>query len=214
MDEAVTDGSTASPKTRPGRRRRTPSADVERELIAAAEAVLKRNGVAGLTMRAIAEEAGTAQTTVYNRFGDKKALVEELMIRILDQMTAMFASGNEPDIRDRLVGTALRFREFYLANPTFFEVMYEMPFPRKQARPEVHQHAAASMAALRRIVELAAVAGIITVRENAHSVTQQLWWAMHGAVSLELKDLVITPDRDASYRAYLETFLCGLASAG
>jgi AcrR family transcriptional regulator len=214
MYEGVADGATASQKTRPGRRRRTPSADVERELIAAAETVLKRDGVAGLTMRAIAEEAGTAQTTAYNRFGEKKVLVEELMIRILERMTVMFAAGDEPDMRDRLIGTALRFRAFYLANPTFFEVMYEMPFSRREARPEVHRHAAAAMDALRQVVELASVAGVISVTGNAHSVTQQLWWAMHGAVSLELKDLIITPDGDASYRAYVETFLRGLASVG
>jgi AcrR family transcriptional regulator len=213
MDELVTDGAPASLKTRPARRRRTPSADVERELIAAAEAVLQRDGIAGLTMRAVAEEAGTAQTTVYNRFGDKKALVEELMIRNLERMTALIASGDEPDMRDRLVGTALRFREFYLASPNFFEVMYEMPFRRKEARAEVHQAAAAAMAALRRMVELAAVAGVISVGDNAASATQQLWWAMHGAVSLELKDLIITQDHDASYRAYLETFLRGLSPA-
>jgi AcrR family transcriptional regulator len=211
MVEGVGDGAAASSQTRPGRRRRTPSADVERELIGAAEAVLARDGIAGLTVRAIAEEAGIAQTTVYNRYGEKKALIEELMIRILDRATAVYASGDEPDMRDRLIGTALRFRAFYLENPNFFEIMYEMPFPRREARQEVHQHAAASMAALRGIVELAAAAGVISVRESAHSVTQQLWWAMHGAVSLELKDLIVTPDRDASYRAYLETFLRGLA---
>jgi AcrR family transcriptional regulator len=217
MDEwtgqVITEGTAASGQTRSGRRRRTPSADVERELIAAAEAVLKRDGASGLTVRAVADEAGIAQTTVYNRFGEKKALVEELMIRILDQTAAVYAAGDEPDMRDRLIGTALRFRAFYLANPTFFEVLYEMPFPRKQARPEVHQHAAAAMAALRQIVELAAAAGVISIRGNTHAVTQQLWWAMHGAVSLELKDLIITPDRDASYRAYVETFLRGLAPA-
>jgi AcrR family transcriptional regulator len=213
MDDVATDDAAASGAARPGRRRRTPSADVERELIAAAEAVLRRDGVAGLTVRAIAEQADIAQTTVYNRFGEKKALIEELMIRILERQTAIFAAGDEPDMGERLIGTALRFRGFYLANPTFFEVMYEMPFPRGQARPEVHQRAAASMAALRQIVELASAAGVIAVGDNPHAVTQQLWWAMHGAVSLELKDLIVTADRDASYRAYLETFLRGLAPA-
>lgn len=211
MDEMVAEGAPESREARSTRRRRTPSADVERELIAAAETVLARDGVAGLSVRAIAEEAGIAQTTVYNRFGEKKGLIEELMIRILDRTTAILAAGDEPDVRDRLIGTALRFRGFYLANPTFFEIMYEMPFPRREARPEVHQHAAASMAALRQTVELAAAAGVISIRENAHAVTQQLWWAMHGAVSLELKDLIIASDQDASYRAYVETFLRGLA---
>jgi AcrR family transcriptional regulator len=211
--DAVSDTASGRQKPQTGRRRRTPSADVERELISAAAAVLQRDGIAGLTMRAVAEEAGTAQTTVYNRFGDKRALVEELMIRILDRTAAVFASGDEPDLRDRLIGTAVRFREFYLANPTFFEVLYEMPFPRREVRPEVHEHAAAAIAALRRVVELASVAGVISARGDPISMTQQLWWAMHGAVSLELKGLIRTPDLDASYRAYLETFLRGLALA-
>lgn len=213
MDEMVPDDASVSDNPQSGRRRRTPSADVERELIAAAEVVLTRDGVAGLTIRAVAEEAGTAQTTVYNRFGDKKALVEELMIRFLDRTAAVFGSADEPDMRDRLVGAALRFREFFLANPTFFEVLYEMPFPRSEVRPEVHQHAAAAMAGLRGVVELAIVAGVISSQGDAVSVTQQLWWAMHGAVSLELKGLILTPDHDASYRAYLETFFRGLAPA-
>ncbi len=40
------------PLTGPARRGRTPSADVERELLAAAEAVLVRDGPGGLTVRA------------------------------------------------------------------------------------------------------------------------------------------------------------------
>src|ERR1700685_3916504 len=49
---------TAAPTA--ARRGRTPSADVERELLAAAEAVLVREGPGGLTVRAVATEAGIA----------------------------------------------------------------------------------------------------------------------------------------------------------
>ena len=43
-----------------GRRSRTPSADVERELLSAAEEVLVRDGPSGLTVRAAAARAGIA----------------------------------------------------------------------------------------------------------------------------------------------------------
>lgn len=66
----------------PARRARTRSADVERELLAAAEAVLVREGPGGLTVRAVAAEAGTAPMGVYNRLGGKDGLVAALLIRV------------------------------------------------------------------------------------------------------------------------------------
>ena len=40
---------------------------------------------------------------------------------------------------------------------------------------------------------------------------QQIWSSVHGAVALELKGLVLTPDPEATYRATLQTLLRGLA---
>ena len=40
---------------------------------------------------------------------------------------------------------------------------------------------------------------------------QQIWSGVHGAVSLELKGLVLTQDPAATYRAFLETLVRGLA---
>ena len=70
------------------RRGRTPSADVERELLAAAEAVLVRDGPGGLTVRAVATEAGIAPMGVYNRLGGKDGLVDALLIRGFDRLGA------------------------------------------------------------------------------------------------------------------------------
>src|SRR5260370_9083456 len=68
------------------RRGRTPSADVERELLAAAEAVLVRDGPGGLTVRAVAAEAGIAPMGVYNRLGGKVGLVDPLLIKGFDRL--------------------------------------------------------------------------------------------------------------------------------
>ncbi len=195
-----------------GRRSRTPSAEVERELLIAAEAVLVRDGPGGLTVRAVAAEAGIAPMGVYNRLGGKDGLVDALLIRGFDRLRATVEAGREPDLLARLLNCGLRYREFALANPHFYAIMFEDAIPHeKHISGEVEEHARASFASVVRLVELAAAAGVISAPDPLEAA-QQIWMAVHGAVSLELKGLVLTPDPAATYHAYLETLIRGLAS--
>ena len=194
----------------PGRRSRTPSAEVERELLAAAEAVLVRHGPGGLTVRAVAAEAGIAPMGVYNRLGGKDGLVDALLIRGFDRLRAAIESADDPDMLTRLRASGLRYRQFALANPHFYAIMFEDAISRERESAEVEEHAVACFGALVRVVELAAAAGVI-VAPNPFEGAQQLWSAVHGAVSLELKGLVLTPDPEASYGAFLDTLIRGLA---
>lgn len=193
-----------------GRRSRTPSADVERELVSAAEAVLVREGPGAVTVRAVAAEAGIAPMSVYNRFGGKDGLVVALLVIGFDRLRAAIESGGEPDLLARLRGSGLRYREFALANPHFYAIMFEDAIPREQESPEIERHAKAAFGALVRLMELAAAAGAIVAPDPVEAA-QQLWSAVHGAVALELKGLVQTPDPRATYEAFLATLLRGLA---
>src|SRR5277367_3325270 len=113
------------------RRSRTPSADVERELLAAAEAVLVREGPSGLTVRAVAAEAGIAPMGVYSRLGGKEGLVDALLIRGFDRLRASVeAADAEQDPLQRLRRCAQRYRQFALANPHFYAIMFENAIPR------------------------------------------------------------------------------------
>src|ERR1700742_4286482 len=87
------------------RRARTPSADVERELLAAAEAVLVREGPGGLTVRAVAAEAGIAPMGVYNRLGGKDGLVDALLVKGFSRLREAVEMSREggPTMRERLV---------------------------------------------------------------------------------------------------------------
>jgi AcrR family transcriptional regulator len=194
----------------PSRRSRTPSADVERELVSAAEAVLVRDGPGGVTVRAVAAEAGIAPMGVYNRLGGKEGLVDALLIRGFDRLRATVEAGNEPDMLERLRACGLRYREFALANRHFYAIMFEDAIPRKHYSAEVAEHATAAFDALVRKVGDAAAAGRIAA-DDPVDVAQQVWSAVHGAVALELKGLVLTPDAEATYRAAVETMLRGLA---
>jgi AcrR family transcriptional regulator len=195
-----------------GRRPRTPSSDIERELVSAAEEVLVRDGPGGLTVRAVAAQAGIAPMGVYNRLGGKDGLVDELLIRGFDRLRASVAGGDEPDLLERLRACGLRYRSFALDNRHFYAIMFEAAIPHEHTSDEVAEHAAAAFGELVRNVEMAAAAGAIVAAQPSE-VAQQIWSAVHGAVALELKDLVLTPDPAATYRATLDTVLRGLAAS-
>jgi AcrR family transcriptional regulator len=196
------------------RRGRTPSADVERELLAAAEAVLVRDGPGGLTVRAVAAEAGIAPMGVYNRLGGKDGLVDALLIKGFDRLrAAVDAAMNdtaEPSMRTRFLSCGLSYRQFALDNPHFYAIMFEDAFLREGDNPEVEEHAKAAFGALVRIVELSAAAGVIAAPDPVE-VAQQIWSTLHGAVALEHRGLVLTPDPRYTYQSLLSTLIRGLA---
>jgi AcrR family transcriptional regulator len=192
------------------RRGRTPSADVERELLAAAEAVLVRDGPGKLTVRAVATEAGIAPMGVYNRLGGKDGLVDALLIKGFDLLRAAVDAASGADMRDRFFDCGWRYRAFALANPHFYAIMFEDAIPHAFDNPEVGEHADAAFHALVRMVELTAAAGVIAAPDPIETA-QQIWSTVHGAVALELKGLIQTPDPAATYGASLDTLYRGLA---
>ena len=105
------------------------------------------------------------------------------------------------------------YRQFALANPHFYAIMFEDAIPHEQVSDTLGEHAADTFGALVQSVELAAAAGMI-IAPDATEVAQQLWNAVHGAVALELKGMILTPDPAATYEAFLVTILRGLASPG
>jgi AcrR family transcriptional regulator len=193
-----------------GRRPRTPSSDIERELVSAAEAVLLRDGPGAVTVRAVAAQAGIAPMGVYNRLGGKDGLVDALLIRGFDGLRAAIAGGDQPDLRERLRDCGLRYRKFALTNRHYYAIMFEGALPHDFDSQEVAEHAIAAFGELVRNVELAAAAGAIHAPEPQETA-QQIWSTVHGAVTLELQGLVLTPDPEATYRATLDTLLRGLA---
>jgi AcrR family transcriptional regulator len=206
------------------RRTRTPTALVAQELLHAAEAVLVRDGIAGLTVRAVAAEAGVAPMGVYNRLGGKAGLVNALSMRGFDRLREAIEVGGEPAARTRLWVCCLRYREFALANPCLYTILFEANVSRQRGSAEVEEHAAACLGVLARNLELVAAADLLAVPHvrdasevpdapevpDRPEAAQQIWSALHGAVALELKGLVQTPDPAATYRGLLDTVLRGL----
>ena len=126
-------------------RARTRSQDVEQNLLDAAEAVLAREGLAGVTVRAVATEAGVAPMGVYNRFGSKDGLIEALVMRSFDLLREAVSEHGERDPMLRLRRSGQRYRDFALSHPQHYAVIFlNAAGHAAQESPEVEEHARAT----------------------------------------------------------------------
>ncbi|MFJ9457796.1 TetR/AcrR family transcriptional regulator [Kitasatospora sp. NPDC101447] len=85
--------------------------DVRERLFSAAERVLAREGPAGLTNRAVTEEAGCAKGLLYNHFADLDDFVAQLVLdrfeRVAAEVAPLPGRAGSGDVRENAVGAAL-----------------------------------------------------------------------------------------------------------
>ncbi len=194
---------------------RTPSREVEGALVDAAERVLVRDGLRGLTVRAVATEAGVATMGVYNRFGNKHRLVAAVLARGFDDLAASIPpdAGIEP--ADRLQSCGRNYRRFALTHPQHYEGMFGSgvsPADRAAVSTDelLHGHGAGAFDVLVAEVSRAMDAGVLR-RDDPEETAQVIWAAVHGAVSLELAGVGKVTDADATYERLLTALVTGLA---
>jgi AcrR family transcriptional regulator len=192
---------------------RTPSKDLEVALVDAAERVLVREGLRGLTVRAVATEGGVATQGVYNRFGSKHGLVAAVLVRGFDGLADSIRTDDQADPAERLRSCGRRYRRFALAHPQHYEAMFGggvSPADRAAASTDdLMEHAAAAFGVLVAEVSRAMDAGVLR-RDDPKEAAAVIWAAVHGAVALELAGLTTTADPDASYERLLTMLTSGL----
>ena len=107
--------------------RRYHHGDLRMAVLAAAEAILEREGVDALTLRAVARAVGVSHTAPKNHFGDLEGLLSELAAvgywRYGETLAkAMDAAGADPRARMRAMGRA--YVGFARAHPGLFILMF------------------------------------------------------------------------------------------
>ncbi len=175
----------------------------------AAEKVLVRDGPGAVTVRAVAAEAEVAPMGIYNRFGGKDGLIEQLLVRGFTRLSEAVAATGVEDPIGRLRESGLGYRRFALENPQFYAVMFTDAIPHDLQSERVAAAGGAAFEQLVGHVAFALDAGALTPGD-AGAIAQQLWSGIHGAVMLEMTGLIQTSDADVSYRALIETLLRGL----
>jgi AcrR family transcriptional regulator len=93
-------------------------------LLAAAEAVLERDGLSGLTLRAAAREAGVSHAAPRNAVGDLAGLLAELAASGFERLRAEMEAASASSLQAPLEAIGRCYVRFALANPALFQLMF------------------------------------------------------------------------------------------
>jgi AcrR family transcriptional regulator len=188
---------------------RTRSRDLESVLLQAADHVLRRDGLDGVTVRSVATEAGVAPMGVYSRFGSKEGLVDALLIQAIDDLQRAVASRGEPEPAERLRSSARRYRQWALANPQHYQAIFLSR--RGMGSAEVAEHLAGVYEVGYTMHEYAMAHGVIKAGDPKEACAR-FWCATHGAIAFELHSLVLPEDADRNFEAVLDMVMQGLSA--
>lgn len=154
-------------------------------ILNAALDLLRDEGAAGLRVRSVAAAAGCSTTGVYTWFGGKNGLVEAIYVEGFQRFGEALDSVSHGAPREVVRARAFEYREWAIANPTHYQVMFGSLVPGFEAGPDALRIAAGTFVALADAVKAAMDAGDFTPDDPA-AVAYYLWAGIHGYVELEL----------------------------
>jgi AcrR family transcriptional regulator len=172
--------------------------------------LLASNGPEGVTVRRVAEGAGTTTRAIYSLFGDKHGLLQALHHEAAALMTR---THHEVEPRDDLVAEmvdlGLAYRRAALENPHTFRLLMGGT-PGFQPDPDDVRLGRRAFARVVETLERLAAADRLGGR-SADRAGTQMWALVHGLVGLELLGLLGSHgDPEVFWREAVETMMRGL----
>lgn len=185
----------------------TPDANT---LLAAAGEVLSRDGLEGLTVRAIAKQAKTTTMAIYSRLGGKEGVLDAVHREGFTLLMDAFERALEtaPERADRRVSAICRtMRAFARQYPHHYRVMLGSPPDGWRPKADSVKRVQVAWAILRREIE--GLVGPEMATADAYSV----FALCHGLIELERGPLVaLAPDAERVFNAAIAGKLASLSA--
>jgi AcrR family transcriptional regulator len=134
--------------------------------------LIAENGAAALSLRAIARELGITAPAIYNYFADRDALVTALIADAFtslgDSQSAILKRLPPGAHATRLTTLGIAYREWAIAYPQRYQLIFGTPIPGYEADEEITLPAAAwALSALIETLQAAFLAGSLRVDRSA-----------------------------------------------
>lgn len=156
--------------------------DLRRTLLAETASAIAEDGVAKLSMRALAKRAGVSNAAPAYHFGDKSGLLTALAAEGFDRLAEAMASVGDGG----LISRGVAYVEFALACPSHFTVMFQ---------PRLLHDDDAELAAARQRAWAALSVGVAQTRSGPDSDFGVAAWSLvHGYATLVLSGAVEPED--------------------
>jgi AcrR family transcriptional regulator len=166
-------------------------------LIAAAEAVLERDGLAGLSLRAAAREAGVSHAAPRHAVGDLAGLLAELAAAGFERLRADMEAAAAASAAAPLDAFGRSYVRFALAYPALFQLMF---------RNERLEAGRPALIAARRAVLDTLRSTVPEGRTGGQAAMLSAWAQAHGLAML-LVDRQLPPE--LAVEAVIESLLGG-----
>lgn len=168
---------------------------VDDELLGAAAAALIDAGPHALSLRRIADAAGTSTQAVYTRFGGKAGLADALYLQGFEALAAALTAADLPDDPvERIVALSAVYRCVALDRPHHYALMTGRPIPDYAPPPDSLRAARQTLQPLVDAVAAAVEAGVLQGRPD--QLAHRFWAAGHGRISLEINGFLPIDDTE------------------
>jgi AcrR family transcriptional regulator len=160
--------------------------DLKNALIKAGVEILAKDGVGGLSLRKVAQQAGVSHAAPYAHFTDKQALIAAIstegFLILFEQLKAV-REKYQFDPRRQLVEAARAYVRFAQTAPAHFRVTFSSAVEREQDYPALVEMIGNSYGQVVKIVEGCQAAGILR-SAPADVMAVSVWSVVHGFASL------------------------------
>jgi AcrR family transcriptional regulator len=165
----------------------SPRKMVNRQAIAeAAWQIVEAEGSAALSMRTLASKLGIKAPSLYDHVKNRDEIIALLQTRALEQFGQGFAAAGD-SVREKV----LFYREWALANPNIYPVVFQQFLQRELITPGLES---------RVLAQVVAAAG------GSHIQARAMWAHLHGLVDLQLQNrLPADADTDATWEHAIRT---------
>lgn len=175
-------------------------------ILEVAASLLQREGTRALSVRRVAEEAGTSTQAIYTQFGGKTGLIEALYFEGWERLYRELEAVEESDdLLDYIARLGHAYRACAYANPDFYELMFGKPVPGFDPPERTLREARSGFRLLRETVLKAINAGCLA--GDSEEISHLLWVGAHGLVDLRLHGLAQAADEDARANKYTYAIL-------
>lgn len=210
------------PGKRPAAERETPyhHGSLRVALLEAAERILEKDGIQGLTLRAAAREAGVSHAAPMNHFGDLTGLLSDLAAVGFERFNAALTSAPSPDAtpEERMSAIGRAYIVFARRHPGLFLLMFRGE-RLDLSRPALHDAVRAAFDVLSGAVgqrREEAIAPVLTLPQAAQIAAS--WSLVHGFAMLSLdgrfKPMLAKLPPGTDEDALLATIFAGFGQQG
>lgn len=156
-------------------------------LLNASVDIIRAQGIAGLSLRKLADVVGVSRTAPYHHFKDKDALLAAVAgqgFEELSQLLSQVVNDDDAALNAKLQHAVMGYLDFSIQHPTQYELMFGQALWQDEQHEAFQRTAKDCFRQYVKLFELFAQQGLISTQEPPLRLAQMTWASLHGLARL------------------------------